>query len=118
MNVNILTKSDIKKLLKERDKKLIENLNKTFDKKIKEKEEEKARLEKQAIKKQSETPDRVWNKIKNKGLRLSEIEHKLINIEEFLKTSSENFNEMVNKFNQHVESNNNNFDGLKEYFRI
>jgi len=117
MKINIITKLDIEKLLKERDKKLIESLNKTFDKKLKEKEKEKARFEKEAIKKQSGLSDRAWNKVKNKELRLSEIEHKIINIEEFLKDSSKQSNEFVKKFNQHVESNNANFEGLKGYFK-
>ena len=112
MNLNILTKTDIEKKLKELKKELSEDINKNIDKKFKDKEEEKTRLEKEAIKKQGEKPDKAWNKVKNKDLRLSEIEHKIINIEEFLNSSALRFNEMVNKFNQHIENNNNKFDIL------
>jgi len=107
MKIEIITKSNIEKIRKEIKKEISEDINKTLDKKFKEKEQEKARLEKQAIKKQSEISDRAWNKVKNKELRLSEIESWVVNIEnnqkEFLKSITEKFNELVDKFNDHIK---------------
>jgi hypothetical protein len=107
IEINTLTKAQIESKLKDIEVKLSEQLNKYLDRKFKEKEEEKSMLEKQAIKKQSETADKPWNKVKDLKLRLSEIESSIANIEEnqkeFLKSFNEKFNEMVDKFNNHIK---------------
>ena len=107
IEINTLTKSQIENKLKDIERKLSEQLNKSLDKKFKDKELEKTELEKKALKKQSEKPDNAWDKIKNKDLKLSELEHRIINIEEnnveFIKTITEQINKMVDLFNQHIK---------------
>ena len=107
IDINTLSKSQIENKLKDIERKLSEQLNKSLDNKFKDKELEKTELEKKAIKKQSEKPDKAWDKIKNKDLKLSELEHRIINIEEnnveFIKTITEQINKMVDLFNQHIK---------------
>jgi hypothetical protein len=108
IEINTLTKAQIESRLNDMQINLTRGLSKTIDKKFKEKEEEKTELEKKALKKQSEKSDEEWYKIKNKDLRLSEIEHKIINLEgntkDFLNSFTLKFNEMVDKFNNHIKN--------------
>ena len=106
-DIDTLSKLQIENKLKDIERRLSEQLNKYLEKKFKEREIEKLELEKQVIKKQFEKSDNVWNKTKNKDLRLSEFEHKIINIEEnnveFIKTITEQINKMVDMFNKHIK---------------
>ena len=106
MIINCLTKPELKKKFTDLETKLSIQIRNTILEEINKKEQERLSFEREIKRKEKEMSDKSWNKIKDKNLRLSEIENKIINLEknhqEFTKSVIEKVNAMVDIFNQHV----------------
>lgn len=112
MKLDVLTKSDLAIVLKESERKLANQINRRVNQRLNEAKKEETLLEKKILEKQDAKDKKEWSLVKNKEERLLAMEQKISSVAEYLEKITARINEMTERFNSHVEDNNNKFDLL------